>query len=932
MVQELLIRYKHTILPLIFILSFLSFSDSVSAQSVLLPGDVVVVSVNSTDNSFDFIPLVDLEEGSTIWFSNGVWNAEELVINNGQEIEVKITAPVEAGTNIHVNSIEDHRVNVDGKLEFFGNGDRIFAFQKDNGTTRVIYGIGWGSNEIWNPRNELGSEIPASISKESYTLLQLGGRDNYQYYLRNGASGTPKMLASFVSDPAKWKGRDKVSFNTMRTAFRILIPPVVLFDESISTTKESESIFLNVAIYEHDGSRLTVDAVFNPFYSSADTNDTEKFQKYTFNFTGLIGDAVYAVEIPTTDDSGYESTENAFFELQNLSKGELGDFVTHAAFINDNEIPDVDISRVFYSGKSESDYIEIRNNERIDVDLSGWKIESRGELFEFPYGTFLPALQSLKVHHPDAEFGSHIAKRWLRRGSGNVELKTSYQDKVTEQEYRLIESETNRSEIENVSSNQIISANVNQVDGIVQLSANEISKEETPEPGWYVINGSELKPEWNLSEVFSWEESEASFLAVTELSVTDLEAKELLKYFSLEELMEIEATEDSLDIPEIADETLNSTLTFKISGTDIDENGVLGVSEGFNMLKNTSYQPIWVKDIFDAVEETFSANLINPNIYVWEKVGWANSKVLTDYDMIPPGAVFWIKADSVFSEELLEVTLSDSLTIDKGVGILDEEKMFLRLQLATESTSNSVELRFSEEESDIIDIIAPEFEPGLAINEPEALFMGLGKSGVWNRMVGVSTLNEDQKVVIPIRFESEESGIFGFSIKSWEGVPSDWTIKLLDEQTQKEHILGTGWSFDFERLSEQRNNDDEAENDIITKELEEEVFEARFKLVLLPPGVEETESFIPEDISLHQNYPNPFNPKTIISFTLPESMPVKLSVFNVVGQPVAVLTEGTLSEGDHEYEWDATGLPSGMYIYQLEVGTKVMTRKMTLVK
>ncbi len=61
-------------------------------------------------------------------------------------------------------------------------------------------------------------------------------------------------------------------------------------------------------------------------------------------------------------------------------------------------------------------------------------------------------------------------------------------------------------------------------------------------------------------------------------------------------------------------------------------------------------------------------------------------------------------------------------------------------------------------------------------------------------------------------------------------------------------------------------------------------------------------------------------------------MPVKLSVFNVVGQPVAVLTEGTLSPGDHEFEWDASGLPSGMYIYQLEVGNRILTQKMTLVK
>ena len=59
---------------------------------------------------------------------------------------------------------------------------------------------------------------------------------------------------------------------------------------------------------------------------------------------------------------------------------------------------------------------------------------------------------------------------------------------------------------------------------------------------------------------------------------------------------------------------------------------------------------------------------------------------------------------------------------------------------------------------------------------------------------------------------------------------------------------------------------------------------------------------------------------------------VKLSVFNIVGQPVAVLLQGNKSKGEHTLEWDASDMPSGIYIYQLEVGTKVMTRKMTLVK
>ncbi len=933
MVQELLKRIKHTILHIVFALSFLCLSDSLYGQSVLLPADIVIVSVNSTDNSFDFIPLVDLEEGTSLWFSNGAWDSEALSVSNGDEIEVKITSIIEAGTNIHVNSIEDHRVDVVGDIAFTGEGDRIFAFQKDNGTTRIIYGIGWGSAQIWNPRNELGSAIPASISEDSHTLLHLGNLDNYQYYLRNGASGTPKMLASFVSDPAKWKGRDKTSYRSMVTAFRILPPPVVLFDESISTTKESESILLNVAIYEHDGSRLTVDAVFNPIYSSADTNDTEKFQKHTFNFTGLIGDAVYAIEIPTTDDGTYESTENAFFELQNLSQGELGDFVTHAAFINDNEVPEVDINQVLYSGNPELDFIEIRNNESIDVDLSGWKIQNRGELYEFPYGTFLPAFQSVKVQHPEASAGKHLAKRWLRRNSGSVELRTNYNSRAASSGYRLLEREASRTDIENISSNQIQTSEMSRVESAVELSASRKSEEELREPGWYVMGASELSSDWDLNEVFTWNESRSSYEALSGLTEFDSEVSQLFKFLSEDELMEIEDEEaDSLAIPVIESQNLETSLSFSISGTDVNENGIIDNNEGFNLLRNSSSQDIRVKDIFIGAEKVFQSNFLYPYIYTWEeKAGWANSVALEENDIIPPNTIFWVKADSILPASVFEVELLDSLALEEEIEIFEEEVSLLRLELSSETTSSSVQLRFNSDESTITDIMSPEFEPELSIRESDALFLGLGRSGIWNRMVGINTFQEDQKLVLPIRFESSESGIFSFSIKEWEGIPSDWTVKMVDDQTEKEFMLGPSWSFDFEQLSNEREEELEGER-LISDELKEEEYEVRFRLVLLPPGVEETESFIPEDISLHQNYPNPFNPKTIISFTLPESMPVKLSIFNVVGQPVAVLSEGTLSEGDHEFEWDATGLPSGMYIYQLEVGTKVMTRKMTLVK
>ena len=83
---------------------------------------------------------------------------------------------------------------------------------------------------------------------------------------------------------------------------------------------------------------------------------------------------------------------------------------------------------------------------------------------------------------------------------------------------------------------------------------------------------------------------------------------------------------------------------------------------------------------------------------------------------------------------------------------------------------------------------------------------------------------------------------------------------------------------------------------------------------------------------LNQNYPNPFNPSTTISFTLPQSGNVALKVFNSIGEEVITLTDGFIEAGVYTFNFNADGLPSGMYIYQLNTPEKTQVRKMILMK
>ncbi|MDH3268343.1 MAG: T9SS type A sorting domain-containing protein [Ignavibacteria bacterium] len=88
----------------------------------------------------------------------------------------------------------------------------------------------------------------------------------------------------------------------------------------------------------------------------------------------------------------------------------------------------------------------------------------------------------------------------------------------------------------------------------------------------------------------------------------------------------------------------------------------------------------------------------------------------------------------------------------------------------------------------------------------------------------------------------------------------------------------------------------------------------------------------PLTFDLAQNYPNPFNPSTNIKFSVPESGNVKLSVYNLVGEEVAVLVNGFSQAGTFEVTFDASNLSSGVYLYKLQSANSVQTKKMMLLK
>ena len=97
-----------------------------------------------------------------------------------------------------------------------------------------------------------------------------------------------------------------------------------------------------------------------------------------------------------------------------------------------------------------------------------------------------------------------------------------------------------------------------------------------------------------------------------------------------------------------------------------------------------------------------------------------------------------------------------------------------------------------------------------------------------------------------------------------------------------------------------------------------------------------TSRIVPQHFALGQNYPNPFNPSTIIPYELAEAAHVRLEIFNLLGQRLATLVDGTRPAGSHTAMWDATdaagrAVGAGVYIYRMSSEGRSMSRRMVLV-
>lgn len=96
--------------------------------------------------------------------------------------------------------------------------------------------------------------------------------------------------------------------------------------------------------------------------------------------------------------------------------------------------------------------------------------------------------------------------------------------------------------------------------------------------------------------------------------------------------------------------------------------------------------------------------------------------------------------------------------------------------------------------------------------------------------------------------------------------------------------------------------------------------------------VERIDGSTPKQFELQQNYPNPFNPSTVIRYSVPVRDHITIKVYSLLGQEVATLVDEVQEPSEYKVTFDAKGLASGVYIYQLKAGNSTISKKFVLMK
>ncbi|MDR4989229.1 MAG: DUF2341 domain-containing protein, partial [Bacteroidales bacterium] len=197
-----------------------------------------------------------------------------------------------------------------------------------------------------------------------------------------------------------------------------------------------------------------------------------------------------------------------------------------------------------------------------------------------------------------------------------------------------------------------------------------------------------------------------------------------------------------------------------------------------------------------------------------------------------------------------------------------------------------------------------------------------------------STFTNRMRIPIYVAGYVDEKLISGPYTISWpamRGMPSDWVLLMVDNETGERINMMERDSYTFNLINtgqEPTYNGNDPGNDDY-RLTNKNYTKARFTLVVSTKHIEET---IPWDLFLAQNFPNPVRESTTIRFGLAEASPVRVEVMDLMGRTVDVLLDGYVEAGYHERTWTPAGLNSGIYLVRMRTTNEKVTFKLTLIR
>lgn len=346
---------------------------------------------------------------------------------------------------------------------------------------------------------------------------------------------------------------------------------------------------------------------------------------------------------------------------------------------------------------------------------------------------------------------------------------------------------------------------------------------------------------------------------------------------------------------------------------------------------------------------------IESTIYIWdpasnggegEYLTWNGiTGTLPNSGLIAPFQGFWVKANGpgpvlkvnkeakttggTFIRKQMAKSVADTLNTETG------DEIIPRIQFGVISDigrSKQTDIMFSETASkgkDLLDAYRL-----LPLSSSHIELHTLLENGT-EMAINNLPVSFNSRYFIPLHFEAYEngfpySGTFTMKWGDLRGIPDDWLITLIDNETGKQiNILDElSYSFTHTTQSKLKRNTNPLNPNLRLKS-KSSTQSTRFTLKI---STEQIEADIPEAIYLSQNYPNPFNPSTTIEFGLNEAAIVELQVFDILGRKVQTLINNRLEPGRHSAVFQANALASGVYIFRLQANGKVFIKKMTFIK